>query len=103
MPTTGRWSPPGRSRWPSRRWPGPGVGRLAFVRDQNGARVELLQREVDFRTEPGEDDLVRSFDYYSVRADDLACARDASGVRRGGLAILSCSRIGLRLPSAAMR
>ena len=60
---------------------GTGVGRLGFLRDPNGARVELLQREVDFRTAPIEHGIIKSFDHYSVRANDLVAARDFYGRR----------------------
>ncbi len=62
---------------------GTGVGRLGFLRDPNGARVELLQREVDFRTPPIEHRIIKSFDHYSVRANDLVAARDFYGRRLG--------------------
>jgi len=62
---------------------GTGVGRLGFLRDPNGARVELLQREVDVRTVPIEHGIIKSFDHYSVRADDLVAARDFYGLRLG--------------------
>jgi catechol 2,3-dioxygenase-like lactoylglutathione lyase family enzyme len=55
---------------------GTGVGRLAFLADPNGARIELLERDVVFRTDPIDDGIIRSFDHYSVRADDLVTARD---------------------------
>jgi catechol 2,3-dioxygenase-like lactoylglutathione lyase family enzyme len=55
---------------------GTGVGRLAFLADPNGARVELLQRDVVYRTEPIGNGMVRSFDHYSVRANNLVAARD---------------------------
>lgn len=55
---------------------GTGIGRLAFVRDPNGARIELLQRDVDFRTAPIEHPAIVSFDHFSVRADDLTAAKD---------------------------
>ncbi len=55
---------------------GTGIGRLAFLGDPNGARVELLQREVDFRRVPIAHDIINSFDHYSVRANDLVAARD---------------------------
>ncbi|MEQ7126225.1 VOC family protein [Actinopolymorpha sp. B11F2] len=58
---------------------GTGRGRLAFVSDPSGVRVELLQREEDFRVAPIEG-FVRSLDHYSVAADDL----DASIAFYGG-------------------
>lgn len=62
---------------------GTGIGRLGFLRDPNGARVELLQREVDFRTAPVESGIIESFDHYSVRANDLEAAKDFYGRRLG--------------------
>ena len=50
---------------------GSGVGRLAFLRDANGARVELIQRDVKMREKPIEHPIVKSFDHYSVTANDL--------------------------------
>jgi hypothetical protein len=44
--------------------------------DPNGARIELLEGDVVFRTDSIEDGIIRSFDHYSVRADDLVAARD---------------------------
>lgn len=62
---------------------GTGIGRLGFLLDPNGARVELLQREVDFRTAPIEHEIVKSFDHYSVRANNLVAAKDFYGRRLG--------------------
>jgi catechol 2,3-dioxygenase-like lactoylglutathione lyase family enzyme len=62
---------------------GTGIGRLAFLLDPNGARVELLQREVDFRTAPVQHEIIKSFDHYSVRANNLAAAKDFYGRRLG--------------------
>jgi catechol 2,3-dioxygenase-like lactoylglutathione lyase family enzyme len=62
---------------------GTGIGRLAFLRDPNGARIELLQREVAFRTAPIEHAAILAFDHYSVRANDLAAAKDFYGRRLG--------------------
>jgi len=62
---------------------GTGVGRLGFVGDPNGARVELLQREGDFRTASVENGIIKSFDHYSVRANDLSAAKDFYGRRLG--------------------
>jgi catechol 2,3-dioxygenase-like lactoylglutathione lyase family enzyme len=49
---------------------GTGRGRLAFVSDPSGVRVELLQREEGFRVAPIAG-FVRSLDHYAVAADDL--------------------------------
>lgn len=53
---------------------GTGVGRLAFLQDPNGARVELLERDLQMRVDPPEHDVIRSFDHYSVLAEDVAAA-----------------------------
>lgn len=50
---------------------GTGVGRLAFLSDPNGARVELLQRDVAMRLPEVEHPVIRSFDHYSLIANDL--------------------------------
>jgi len=49
---------------------GSGVGRLAFVRDANGARVELIERDVKMRVEPIDHPVVKAFDHYSLIAND---------------------------------
>jgi catechol 2,3-dioxygenase-like lactoylglutathione lyase family enzyme len=63
---------------------GSGVGRLAFFSDPNGARVELIQRDLAMRDEPATHDIIRSFDHYSVLANDLTGAmklyRDVMGM-----------------------
>jgi catechol 2,3-dioxygenase-like lactoylglutathione lyase family enzyme len=64
---------------------GSGVGRLAFFSDPNGARVELIERDLKMRERPAKHDIVRSFDHYSVLANDLNGAmklyRDVMGMK----------------------
>jgi catechol 2,3-dioxygenase-like lactoylglutathione lyase family enzyme len=55
---------------------GTGVGRLAFVRDANGARVELLQRDVKMREGVLDHPIIKSFDHYSLIANNLEGALD---------------------------
>lgn len=55
---------------------GSGVGRLAFLNDPNGARVELLERDLKVRVEPIDHPIVKAFDHYSVLANDLDGAED---------------------------
>jgi catechol 2,3-dioxygenase-like lactoylglutathione lyase family enzyme len=55
---------------------GSGNGRVAFIADANGARIELIDRELDVRTEPVEHEYIRSFDHYSLIANDLEGAED---------------------------
>jgi catechol 2,3-dioxygenase-like lactoylglutathione lyase family enzyme len=62
---------------------GTGVGRLAFVGDPNGARVELLQRDLAMRKAPIDHPIIKSFDHYSVVANDLEGARDFYGKQLG--------------------
>ena len=51
------------------------VGRLAFLQDANGARVELLQPDVTIRAErPIEHPIVQALDHYSLIAADLPSA-----------------------------
>jgi catechol 2,3-dioxygenase-like lactoylglutathione lyase family enzyme len=66
---------------------GSGVGHLAWVRDPNGARVELIQRNPDFRTAPIAPGIIQSLDHYSLRANNLAAAKDFYG-RRLGMKVL---------------
>ena len=54
---------------------GSGVGRLAFVGDPNGARVELIRRDLRMRDHPVEHPIIKSFDHYSITANDLDAAR----------------------------
>ena len=53
---------------------GSGAGRLAFLRDPNGTRVELLQRDIAMRDEPVKHDIIKAFDHYSLFVKD----RDAA-------------------------
>jgi catechol 2,3-dioxygenase-like lactoylglutathione lyase family enzyme len=50
---------------------GTGNGRLAFVRGPDGARVELIQRDGKMREAPIAHPVVKSFDHYSLTANDL--------------------------------
>jgi len=52
-----------------------GVGRLSFVRDPNGIRVELLQRDLVMRGEAVEHAIVKGFDHYSLTVADPATSR----------------------------
>lgn len=53
---------------------GSGVGRLAFLSDPNGTRVEILQRDLEMRASPIEHPIIKSFDHYSLNANDLDAA-----------------------------
>ena len=65
------------------------VGRQSLQRravcasQQSVIHVELLQRDVDFRTAPIEHAIIESFDQYSVRANNLVAAKDFYGRRLG--------------------
>lgn len=50
---------------------GTGNGTLAFLRRPDGARMELLQRDVDFRVADTRDGIVKGFDHYAYGVDDL--------------------------------
>lgn|SRR5690606_3476010 len=54
---------------------GSGRGRLAFVADPSGVRVELLQRIEEFRRDPPPGP-IRAIAHVSVTADDLGRAED---------------------------
>ncbi len=71
---------------------GTGVGRLAFVSDPNGARVELLQRDVAMRPSVLDHPVVTSFDHYAVEADDLTVAGEFYG-RQLGMTHLTTMRV----------
>jgi catechol 2,3-dioxygenase-like lactoylglutathione lyase family enzyme len=64
---------------------GSGVGRLAFLSDPNGARVELIQRDLKMREGIIAHPVIRSFDHYSLTANDLKGAlrfyRDDLGMK----------------------
>jgi catechol 2,3-dioxygenase-like lactoylglutathione lyase family enzyme len=64
---------------------GSGVGRLSFVSDPNGARVELIERDLKMRLPQEEHPVVKDFDHYSLIANDLDGAmsfyRDAMGLK----------------------
>ncbi len=64
---------------------GSGVGRLAFLSDPNGARVELIQRDLKMRDGIIDHPVIKSFDHYSVLANDLEGAlrfyRDDLGMK----------------------
>ncbi len=62
---------------------GSGRGRLAFLPDPSGVRVELLQREEEFRVAPSAGGVVRGLDHLSVTADDLPAAVAFYGGRLG--------------------
>ncbi len=51
-----------------------GVGRLAFVRDPNDIRVELLQRDLVMRGEAAEHAIVKGFDHYALTVADPAAS-----------------------------
>jgi len=74
---------------------GSGVGRVAFVLDPNGARVELLQRSPDYRTAPVPNTLIKSFDHYSLNANNLTAAMEFYG-RKLGMKSLKSQRVDQR-------
>lgn len=50
---------------------GTGVGRLSFVADPNGIRVEILQRDVKMREDEITHPVIKSFDHFSLSAKNL--------------------------------
>ncbi len=61
------WRPPAPA--------GTGVGSTAFVRGPSGERIELLQRDLDMRTELRGNSTVTALDHFSIIAKDGAAAR----------------------------
>jgi catechol 2,3-dioxygenase-like lactoylglutathione lyase family enzyme len=53
---------------------GTGVGRLAFVRGPDGARVEILERDVRMRQPLVDHPIVTSFDHYGLTTRDREAA-----------------------------
>ena len=62
---------------------GSGQGRLAFLSDPNGVRVELLQRSEQFRVAPITTGPVRAFAHIAVAAPDPGAAIDFYGTHLG--------------------
>ncbi|MFF0268177.1 VOC family protein [Kribbella sp. NPDC004536] len=62
---------------------GSGQGRLAFLSDPNGVRVELLQRSEEFRVPPITSGLVQEFSYVGVAAADVDAAAEFYGTHLG--------------------
>ncbi|WP_427893342.1 VOC family protein [Kribbella sp. GL6] len=62
---------------------GSGQGRLAFLSDPNGVRVELLQRSEEFRVAPITSGPVRALSYVGIAAPDLGAAAEFYGTHLG--------------------
>ena len=62
---------------------GSGQGRLAFLSDPNGVRVELLQRSEEFRVAPITAGPVQAFTHIAVAAPDLGAAAEFYGTHLG--------------------
>jgi catechol 2,3-dioxygenase-like lactoylglutathione lyase family enzyme len=62
---------------------GSGQGRLAFLSDPNGVRVELLQRSEEFRVPPITSGPVRQLSYVGVPAADVSAATEFYGTHLG--------------------
>ncbi|WP_433169325.1 VOC family protein [Kribbella sp. CA-247076] len=62
---------------------GSGQGRLAFLSDPNGVRVELLQRSEEFRVPPITSGRVRRLAYVALPAPDLDAAVEFYGTHLG--------------------
>ena len=60
-----------------------GQGRLAFLADPNGARIELLQRSEEFRVPPITSGPVRRLSFVALAAPDLEAAADFYGGHLG--------------------
>jgi catechol 2,3-dioxygenase-like lactoylglutathione lyase family enzyme len=62
---------------------GSGQGRLAFLADPNGVRIELLQRSEDFRIPPITSGPVRRLSFVALAAPDLEAAVEFYGGHLG--------------------
>ncbi|MFD7155030.1 VOC family protein [Kribbella sp. NPDC059898] len=62
---------------------GSGQGRLAFLSDPNGVRVELLQRSEEFRVAPITSGPVRALSYVGLAAPDVDAATEFYGTHLG--------------------
>jgi catechol 2,3-dioxygenase-like lactoylglutathione lyase family enzyme len=62
---------------------GSGQGRLAFLADPNGVRVELLQRSEEFRVPPITSGPVRRLTHVALAAPDLEAAIEFYGTHLG--------------------
>jgi catechol 2,3-dioxygenase-like lactoylglutathione lyase family enzyme len=62
---------------------GSGQGRLAFLSDPNGVRVELLQRSEEFRVPPITSGSLRGLSYVALAAPDLDAAAEFYGTHLG--------------------
>ncbi|MET9273467.1 VOC family protein [Kribbella sp. NPDC003557] len=62
---------------------GSGQGRLAFLSDPNGVRVELLQRSEQFRVAPITTGPARAFAHIAIAAPDRDAAIDFYGTHLG--------------------
>ncbi|WP_328999585.1 VOC family protein [Kribbella sp. NBC_00709] len=62
---------------------GSGQGRLAFLSDPNGVRVELLQRSEEFRVPPITSGPVQGLSYVAVAAPDVDAAAEFYGTHLG--------------------
>lgn len=62
---------------------GSGQGRIAFLADPNGVRVELLQRSEEFRVPPITSGSVRSLAFVALAAPDLDAAIEFYGGQLG--------------------
>jgi catechol 2,3-dioxygenase-like lactoylglutathione lyase family enzyme len=62
---------------------GSGQGRLAFLADPNGVRIELLQRSEDFRVPPISSGPVSGLSFIAVAAPDVDAAIEFYGTHLG--------------------
>jgi catechol 2,3-dioxygenase-like lactoylglutathione lyase family enzyme len=62
---------------------GSGQGRLAFLADPNGVRVELLQRSEEFRVPPITAGPVQALSYVGIAAADVDAAAEFYGTHLG--------------------
>jgi catechol 2,3-dioxygenase-like lactoylglutathione lyase family enzyme len=80
-----------------------GQGRLAFLSDPNGVRVELLQRSEDFRIPPITSGPIRHLSFIALAAPDLDAAIEFYGTHLGMQPVLSTDAPTFRIGNDAVK
>ncbi|MEV5967672.1 VOC family protein [Kribbella sp. NPDC051952] len=82
---------------------GSGQGRLAFLSDPNGVRVELLQRAEEFRVPPITSGPVSQLSFIALAAPDLDAAIEFYGTHLGMQRVESGDEVVFRLGTDAVK
>lgn len=82
---------------------GSGQGRLAFLSDPNGVRIELLQRSEEFRVPPIASGPVRQLSFIALDAPDVDAAIEFYGTHLGMQRVESDDEVVFRLGNDAVK